>query len=185
MIPDITKDAENRMTKAVEAAQHDFSTIRTGRANPALLEKINVDYYGSQMSINQLAAITAPEPRLLMIAPWDKNAISAIEKSIMNSDLGLTPSSDGNVIRLQIPYLTEERRRDLIKLLHKKTEEHRVAVRNIRRDVNEKMKNMEKSHEIGEDDNKRGQEQVQKLTDKYIEQIDKLQTAKEAELMEV
>lgn len=185
MIPDLIKDAEARMVKAVEAAQHDFATIRTGRANPGILEKVSVEYYGSTMSITQLGAVTVPEPRLLMVSPWDKNAISAIEKAIMNSDLGLTPSSDGNVIRMQIPYLTEERRRDLIKSLHKKTEDHRIAVRNIRRDVNEKLKTSEKNHEIGEDESKRAQEQTQKLTDKYIEQMDKLQSAKEAELMEV
>jgi ribosome recycling factor len=185
VISDLIKDAESRMVKAVEAAVHDFGTIRTGRANPAIIEKVNVDYYGSSMSITQLAAVTVPEPRMLMLSPWDKNAISAIEKAIMNSDLGLTPSSDGNVIRLQIPYLTEERRRDLIKAVHKKTEDHRISVRNIRRDVNDKCKAMEKSHEIGEDDSKRAQEQVQKFTDKFIEQIDKLQVAKEAELMEV
>jgi len=185
VIPDLIKDAEARMVKAVEAAQHDFATIRTGRANPGILEKVSVEYYGSTMSITQLGAVTVPEPRLLMVSPWDKNAISAIEKAIMNSDLGLTPSSDGNVIRMQIPYLTEERRRDLIKSLHKKTEDHRIAVRNIRRDVNEKLKTSEKNHEIGEDESKRAQEQTQKLTDKYIEQMDKLQSAKEAELMEV
>jgi ribosome recycling factor len=185
VIPELIKDVEARMVKAVEAAQHDFATIRTGRANPGILEKVNVEYYGSTMSITQLGAVTVPEPRLLMVSPWDKNAISHIEKAIMNSDLGLTPSSDGNVIRMQIPYLTEERRRDLIKSLHKKTEDHRIAVRNIRRDANEKLKASEKNHEIGEDDSKRAQEQTQKLTDKYIEQMDKLQVAKEAELMEV
>jgi ribosome recycling factor len=185
VIPDLLKDVEARMVKAVEVAQHDFATIRTGRANPALLEKVSVDYYGSTMFISQLAAITAPEPRLLMVAPWDKNAMSAIEKAIMNSDVGLTPSSDGNVIRMQIPYLTEERRLDMIKTLHKKTEEHRVAVRNVRRDANERIKGMEKDHEIGEDESKRAHEQTQKLTDKYIAQMDKLQEAKELELMEV
>jgi ribosome recycling factor len=185
VIPDTIKDAESRMAKAVESGQHDFATIRTGRANPALLEKISVEYYGSTMSISQLAAITAPEPRLLVVAPWDKNAIPAIEKAIMNSDSGLTPSGDGVVIRMQIPYLTEERRRDMIKMLHKKAEDHRISVRNIRRDTNEKLKNAEKTHEIGEDECKRAQEQIQKLTDKYIAQIDKLQEAKEVELMEV
>jgi len=185
VIPDLIAGTESRMVKAVEAARHDFSTIRTGRANPALLEKVTVDYYGSPMSINQLAAITAPEPRLLVVAPWDKSAMSAIEKAITSSDLGLTPSSDGNVIRMQIPYLTEERRHDLIKLLHKKTEDHRIAVRNIRRDTNERLKTSEKNHEIGEDESKRAHDQVQKLTDKYVAEIDKLQEAKEAELMEV
>ncbi|HOP79154.1 MAG TPA: ribosome recycling factor [Armatimonadota bacterium] len=185
MIPEILKDTEYRMSKAVEAAQHDFSTIRTGRANPVILEGIQVDYYGTKTPINQLAGISAPEPRLLVVTPWDKGAINAIEKAIMNSDVGMTPMSDGNVIRLQVPYLTEERRKDLIKVLHKKVEEHKVAVRNVRRDANEHLKDLEKKHEIGEDESKRAQERVQKLTDKYIEQMDKLAQAKEAELMEV
>ena len=185
MTPEVLKDAEHRMAKAVEAAQHDFSTIRTGRANPVILEGIQVDYYGSKLPINQLAGISAPEPRLLVVTPWDKGAITAIEKAITNSDAGLTPQSDGNVIRLQVPYLTEERRKDLIKVLHKKTEDHKVAVRNVRRDANERLKDLEKKHEISEDESKRAQDQIQKLTDKYIEQIDELAEAKEAELMEV
>ena len=185
MIADIVQDAERRMTKAVEAAQQDYSTIRTGRANPALLERVTVDYYGTSMPVNQLATISVPEPRLLVIAPWDKNAIPLIEKAITKSDLGLTPTSDGTVIRLTIPHLTEERRKELIKLLHKKAEEHRVAIRNIRRDANEELKRLEKSGEAAEDEVRRAQEQIQKLTDKYIEQIDKLTQAKEAELMEV
>jgi ribosome recycling factor len=186
VIPDdLIKDAENRMIKAVEVAQHDFQTIRTGRANPMLLDSIVVDYYGSKMHINQLAGVSAPEPRLLVITPWDKGAINAIEKAITNSDLGFTPQNDGHVIRIQVPHLTEERRKELIKLLHKKNEDHKVAVRNIRRDANEHLKELEKSHEISEDDCRRAQEQVQKLTDKYIEQIQDLCEAKEAELMEV
>lgn len=185
MIADVEKDAERRMVKAVEAAQHDYQTIRTGRANPVLLERINVDLYGTSMPINQVATITVPEPRLLVIAPWDKSAMQHIERAIIKSDLGLTPMSDGNVIRLNIPQLTEERRRDLIKMLHKKAEEHRVAVRNIRRDANEELKGLEKSHEVAEDEVHRAQEQIQKLTDKYIDQIDDLTRAKEAELMEV
>jgi len=185
VIPELLKDAEHRMNKAVEAAQLDFSTLRTGRANPVLLEGIQVDYYGSKMPINQLASISAPEPRLLVVTPWDKGAMNAIEKAIMNSDVGMTPQNDGNVIRLQVPYLTEERRKELIKVLHKKNEEHKVAVRNVRRDVNDRLKDLEKKHEISEDENKRAQEQVQKLTDKYIEKIDNLAKAKEVELMEV
>ena len=185
MTEELLKETETRMEKAVESAQHDFATIRTGRANPGLLEKVNVDYYGTAMTIPQLAAVSVPEPRLLVVAPWDKGAISAIERAIMNSDLGLTPTNDGNVIRMQIPYLTEERRREMIKTLHKKAEDHRIAVRNIRRDANEKLKNTEKNHVIGEDECKRAQEHVQKLTDSYIKHIDKLQEAKEAELMEV
>lgn len=185
MISDTVSDAERRMTRAVEAAQHDYQTIRTGRANPALLERVAVEYYGSSLPVNQLATISVPEPRLLVIAPWDKGAIPVIEKAILKSDLGLNPASDGNVVRLSIPQLTEERRKEFIKLLHKKAEEHRVAVRNVRRDANEHLKNLEKEGKVSEDDVHRGQEQIQKLTDKYIVQIDKLTEAKEAELREV
>lgn len=185
MISDTVSDAERRMTKAVESAQHDYTTIRTGRANPAMLERLNVEMYGSSMPVNQVATISVPEPRLLLIAPWDKSAIPHIERAIQKSDLGLNPSSDGNVIRLSIPQLTEERRKEFIKLLHKKAEEHRVAVRNVRRDANDDLKRMEKAGDASEDDAKRGQEQIQKITDKHIEQIDKLTHAKEAELMEV
>ncbi|MBP6963784.1 MAG: ribosome recycling factor [Armatimonadetes bacterium] len=185
MISDVINETERKMKKAVEAAQHDYTTIRTGRANPQLLERITVDMYGSPMPVNQLATISVPEPRQLVIAPWDKTAIAAIERAIQKSDLGLTPSSDGNVIRLNIPHLTEERRREMIKVLHKKAEEHRVAVRNVRRDGNEELKRLEKSHEASEDDVHRAQEQIQKFTDKYIEQIDIVTHAKEAELMEV
>lgn len=185
MIPELLKDTERRMNGAVEAAQQDFSTLRTGRANPVLLEGVQVDYYGSKMPINQLAGVSVPEPRLLVVTPWDKGALNAIEKAIMNSDVGMTPQNDGNVIRLQVPYLTEERRKDLIKVLHKKNEEHKVAVRNVRRDVNDRLKDLEKKHDISEDENKRTQEQVQKLTDKYIDKIDDLAKAKEVELMEV
>ena len=185
MIADVSKDAERRMVKAVEAAQHDYQTIRTGRANPVLLERIIVEHYGASMPINQLATITVPEPRLLVVAPWDKTAMQHIERAIIKSDLGLTPMSDGNVIRLNIPQLTEERRRDLIKMLHKKAEEHRVAIRNVRRDANEELKGLDKSHQAAEDEVHRAQEQIQKLTDKYIDQIDGLTAAKEAELMEV
>jgi ribosome recycling factor len=185
VISDTVSDAERRMTRAVEAAQHDYQTIRTGRANPALLERVAVEYYGSSLPVNQLATISVPEPRLLVIAPWDKGAIPAIEKAILKSDLGLNPASDGNVVRLSIPQLTEERRKEFIKLLHKKAEEHRVAVRNVRRDANEHLKNLEKEGKVSEDDVHRGQEQIQKLTDKYIVQIDKLTEAKEAELREV
>jgi len=185
VISDVVSDAERRMQKAVEAAQHDYQGIRTGRANPALLDRISVEYYGSTMLVNQVATISVPEPRQIVIAPWDRAAIPHIERAILKSDLGITPMSDGNVVRLNIPSLTEERRRDLIKQLHKKAEEHRVAVRNIRRDANEDMKRQEKASEASEDDVRRGQEQTQKLTEKYIEQIDRLTKAKEEELMEV
>lgn len=185
MINDTVSGAERRMVKAVEAAQHDYSTIRTGRANPALLERVSVDYYGTSVPVNQLATISVPEPRLLVVAPWDKGAIPHIERAITKSDLGLTPSSDGNVIRLSVPHLTEERRKELIKVLHKKAEEHRVAVRNVRRDANEELKHLEKTGEVSEDDAHRAHEQIQKMTDRFIEQIDTLTSAKEAELMEV
>ncbi|MCC6485371.1 MAG: ribosome recycling factor [Armatimonadetes bacterium] len=185
MTTDLMKDAEYRMQRAVEVAIEDFQTLRTGRANPTLLDHVMVDYHGTPMPINQLGTVTAPEPRQLLISPWDKQSIAAIEKAITNSDLGLTPSSDGNVIRLQIPYLTEERRKDMVKQLHKRAEDHRIAVRNVRRDVNDKLKHQEKEHEISEDDARRLQEQVQKLTDKFIEEIDRLQKNKETELMEV
>lgn len=185
MSSDIIKDAERRMQKAVETAQHDFATIRTGRANPLLLEAIKIDYYGTATPLNQVAGISVPEPRQLLITPWDKSSLEAIIKAIQSSDLGLTPNSDGQVVRLNIPHLTEERRKELIKLLHKRSEEHKVAVRNIRRDANEHLKSQEKKGEISEDDLKREQEEIQKMTDKYCVEIDKLTAAKEAELREV
>lgn len=185
MSEDTIQDAERRMQKAVEVAGHDFATIRTGRANPLLLENIKVDYYGTSTPLNQLAGISVPEPRQLLVTPWDKTIINTVLKAIQSSDVGLTPMSDGNVIRLNVPALTEERRRELIKHLHKKAEEHRVAVRNVRRDANEHIKAQEKKSDITEDDAKDEQEQTQKLTDKYVVEIDKLTTAKEAELREV
>jgi len=182
---EIIKDAERRMQKAVETAQHDFSTIRTGRANPLILEGIKVDYYGTLTPLNQIAGISTPEPRQLLISPWDKGSLDGIIKAIQASDLGLTPNSDGQTVRLNIPHLTEERRKDLIKQLHKKAEEHKVAVRNVRRDANERLKAQEKKGELSEDDLKREQEEVQKITDRFCVDIDKLTTAKEAELREV
>lgn len=185
MSEDTIQDAERRMQKAVEVAGHDFATIRTGRANPLLLENIKVDYYGTPTPLSQLAGISVPEPRQLLVTPWDKTIINTVLKAIQSSDVGLTPMSDGHVIRLNVPALTEERRRELIKHLHKKAEEHRVAVRNVRRDANEHIKAQEKKSDITEDDAKDEQEETQKLTDKYIAEIDTLTTAKEAELREV
>ena len=185
MAKEIIVEAEGRMKKAVEAAGHDFATIRTGRANPLILEGVKVDYYGTPTPLNQLAGISAPEPRLLLVTPWDKNAINDILKGIQASDIGLTPASDGNVIRLQVPYLTEERRNEMVKQLGRKCEEHRIAVRNIRRDANEHIKQRQKKSEISEDEMHTEQDEVQKLTDKYIAEIDKLAEAKEAELKEV
>lgn len=185
MIADTIKNAEERMTKAVEAARHDYSTIRTGRANPTVLETVKVDYYGSQMPISQLANISVPEPRQILIVPWDKTAIPLIERAILKSDIGMNPNTDGSGIRLNIPALTEERRKEYIKQLHKKAEDHRVAVRNIRRDANDHLKQLEKSSDASEDEVKRAQEQIQKATDKFIEHIDQLTKAKESELLEV
>ena len=179
------QDAERRMQKAVEAAGQDFATIRTGRANPVVLENIKVDYFGTPTPLIQLAGISVPEPRQLFVTPWDRTIINTILKAIQSSDVGLTPMSDGNVIRMNVPALTEERRRELIKQLHKKAEDHKVAVRNVRRDANEHIKTQRKNSEITEDDEKQDQEETQKLTDKYIAEIDKLTTAKEAELREV
>jgi ribosome recycling factor len=179
------KDAERRMEKAVEAAGHDFSTIRTGRANPLMLENIKVDYYGTPTPLNQVAGISVPEPRLLLIAPWDRACVDPIFKAIMASDLNLTPMTDGHVIRINVPPLNEERRKELIKQLHKKSEEHKVAVRNVRRDVIEHLKAREKKSEIREDELKRAQDEIQKSTDKFIVEIDKLTSAKESELREV
>jgi len=181
----VTNDADRRMQKAVETAGHDYATIRTGRANPLILENIKIDYYGTATPLIQLAGMSVPEPRQLLVTPWDKTAINTILKAIQASDIGLTPMSDGNVIRLNVPPLTEERRRELIKQLHKKAEEHKVAVRNIRRDANEHLKAQEKKSEITEDDLRDEQDAIQKLTDRYIADIDKLTQAKEAELREV
>lgn len=185
MTKEIVQDAERRMKKAVEAAGHDYASIRTGRANPMILEGIKVDYYGTPTPINQVAGVSVPEPRQLMISPWDKTALEPIVKAIQASDLGLVPQNDGQVIRLNIPYLTEERRKELIKQLHKRAEDHKVAVRNVRRDANEHLKASQKASEISEDDQKRAEAEVQKLTDKYISEIDKLTVTKEAELKEV
>ena len=185
MTAEIIKDAEERMQKATEAAQHDFATIRTGRANPAALEGINVSYYGTATPLNQLAGISAPEPRLLVVTPWDRKAIDAIMKAIQTADIGLTPMSDGNVVRLQVPYLTEERRDELVKQLHRKAEDHKVAVRNIRRDANDRVKAQQKNSEISEDTMLTEQDEIQQLTDKCVAQLDELSGAKEAELKEV
>jgi ribosome recycling factor len=173
------------MEKAIEALHSDLRAIRTGRASPALLEKLQVEYYGAPTPLNQLAGVSVPEPRVLMIRPYDRGTISAIEKAIQKSDLGLTPSNDGQVIRLVIPQLTEERRRDLSKQVGKRVEEARVAARNIRRDANDRLTKMEKDKEISEDDLRDAQKDIQKLTDEYIKQIDEIGKAKEAEIMEV
>lgn len=185
MIRDILQEAEEKMGKTVEVLKKDLASLRAGRANPALLDKIQVDYYGVPTPINQMANISAPEARLLVIQPWDKSTIASIEKAILKSDLGLTPNSDGTVIRIGIPQLTEERRKELVKVVKKKAEEARVAVRNVRRDVNDMVRELEKEHEISEDESKRGLDEVQKVTDKFIKKVDDVFSLKEKEIMEV
>lgn len=181
----VIEDSENRMTQAVEHLKHDLNGFRTGRANPAILEKIMVDYYGSPTPLNQVANISVPEARQLLIQPYDRNMITPIEKAIQRSDLGVNPQSDGQVIRINLPALTEERRKDLVKQVHKRVEEGRVAVRNVRRDAMDHLKQMQKNKTISEDDLKRYEHQVDKVTHKYVELCDKAQTSKEQELMEI
>lgn len=181
----VLKDATQRMDQALDAARRDFAGIRTGRANPALLDRIMVEAYDTRMPLNQLATISAPEPRLLVISPWDKTLIGAVRNALTQSDLGLNPSSDGNILRVPVPELSEERRRDLARLLGRKTEEGRVAIRNIRRDAVEELRKLQKAGDISEDDLHRAQEEVQKTTDAHIEEMDRVHDRKVAEIMEV
>ncbi|MCL5677601.1 MAG: ribosome recycling factor [Firmicutes bacterium] len=185
MVKEVIKQIEDKMKKTCELFRKELSHLKAGRATPALLDKVLVDYYGTATPISQMANISVPEPRLLVIQPWDKSAAPAIEKAIMKSDLGLTPSSDGTMIRLAIPQLTEERRKDLVKQVNKLGEEQRVAVRNERREGNELVKAMEKKKEISEDDAKRAEAGIQKVTDRYIKEIDDIVRLKEKEIMEV
>ena len=185
MIDDVFNNAKDRMTKAVEALRRELATIRTGRAHPGLVEHLRVDYYGVPTPLNQLATISVPDPRLLTIQPWDRQAMGAIEKAILKSDLSLTPTNDGTIIRLSIPQLTEERRRDLAKVVRKKVEEGRVEVRNIRRDGHDELRRLQREKLISEDDQFRGQEKLQKLTDEYIQQVERVGEEKEAELLAV
>ncbi|MBI4312490.1 MAG: ribosome recycling factor [Chloroflexi bacterium] len=178
-------EAENRMKKALEAMKREMNNIRTGRATPALIEGVGIDYYGVTTPLNQLGTITAPEARLLVVQPWDRSALPAIEKGILRANLGLNPSSDGVVVRIPIPQPTEERRREYVKMAKRQAEEFKVEVRNIRRDLIEKLRAMEKNKEISQDDNRRSQEHLQRITDSYVSQIDAVATAKEAEVMEV
>jgi len=181
---EVLKDSETKMAKTVQILAGEFARIRTARANPALLEGIKVDYYGVPAPLKQIASIGVPEPRSLVIQPWDKSAIPAVEKAILKSDLGITPVIEATLIRISIPALTEERRRDLVKLVSRLTEESRVAVRNIRRDAIEHFKKMEKDKKMSEDDMHRGQKEVQDLTDKYIKELDGLFAKKEKEILE-
>jgi ribosome recycling factor len=173
------------MKKSVEHMRDDFASVRTGRASASLLNRVSVNYYGTPTPLNQIASIAVPEPTLLVVSPYDKSAIADVEKAILQSELGLNPVSDGNVLRLPIPKLTEERRKDLTKLVRSKAEEGRVAVRNVRRDVIEDLRAFEKEHEITKDDLHRGQEEAQKLTDRFIAEMDEMLKVKEKELMEV
>src|SRR6266516_574303 len=185
MTADLMGDAERRMQKAVEALKQDLAAIRTGRASSALIERITVDFYGAPTPINQVATISIPEARLLVIQPWDKKMLTDIEKAIQRSDLGINPNNDGQVIRLNVPPMNEERRRDLVKTLHKKLDEHKVAIRNVRRDVQDKLRDREKKKEVSEDELKRSIEKLQKLTDRYIDEMDKVGKTKEQEILEV
>lgn len=185
MIKDLLKDADHRMQGAIKNLTDDLAAIRTGRANPALVERLSISYYDTPTPLMQLATISVPEPRSLMIKPFDGSTLKEIEKAIQASDLGLTPNSDGKVIHLNLPPLTEERRRDLVKLVHVRLEETRVAVRNIRRDSHNDMRDFEKEKLISEDDLKNGEEDLQKLTDKFIEEVADLGRKKESEIMEV
>ncbi|GCF08243.1 ribosome recycling factor [Dictyobacter arantiisoli] len=185
MTADLLGDAERRMQKAIEALKQDLNAIRAGRASSALIERITVDYYGAPTPISQVSSVTVPEARLLVIQPWDKKLLVDIEKAIQKSDLGINPNNDGQVIRLVIPPMSEERRRDLVKSLHKKADEHKVAIRNIRRDVQDKLRDREKKKEVSEDELKRSTDRLQKLTDRYIDEMEKIGKAKELEILEV
>jgi len=187
MIPGLIKDTEEKMRKAVEAARHEFTLIRTGRATPEILEHVKVEMYGTTMRLNEIAAISVPEPRQLMITPFDRNALAHIEKGIMKSDVNITPNSDGTSIRLNIPALNEERRKELIKQVHGKAEHGRVSVRTVRQEAMKQLQALRKDKEnpISETDEKRAQEQVQKLVDRHIADIDALTKAKEIDMMEV
>jgi ribosome recycling factor len=184
-VEETLRDAEQKMRAAVSFAQEELSSIRTGRANPKLLDRLTVDYYGTHVPINQLASFSVPEPRLLVIQPFDRSAMVAMEKAIMSSDLGLTPSNDGNVIRLAFPPLTEERRRDLTKLAKDRGEEGRVAVRNVRRHAKDALERLEREHAISEDELRRSERELQRLTDQFVREIDDILEHKEKELMEV
>jgi len=182
---ELLADAKDRMAKSVESSRGELATVRTGRASPHLLDRINVDYYGAQTSLKQLANVAASDARLLTVTPFDKSAIGAIEKSILESDVGLTPSNDGNVIRLAIPEMTEERRREMVKVVNGVAEDGRVAIRNVRRDVMSDLRELKNEGEVGEDDERRAEAALQKQTDEAIAEIDALLKGKEAEILEV
>ncbi len=185
MMDKVLMETEEKMEAAVEGMRHEFSAIRTGKAAPSLLEHLQVDAYGSMMPLNQLGTVSAPEPRMLLVQPWDKSQIGVISKAIQSSDLGLTPSNDGNVIRVPIPQLNEERRKDLVKLAHKTAEQGRVSVRHARKEANDDLKKAEKDHGVSEDQMHTAMDSVQEITDGYIKKLDELLAHKEEEIMEV
>lgn len=185
MLNDVKSDTESRMKKAIEALQRELATIRTGRASPSLVDRVEVDYYGTATPLNQLAGVSAPEARLLVIQPWDKGSIGAIEKAIQTADLGVNPTNDGELIRISIPPLTEERRKELVKRVRSKVEDSRVAIRNIRRDAIAQVKELAQEKMISEDDERRGEQEIQNITDKYIARADSIGKEKEEAVLEV
>lgn len=184
-VKEIYTTHEEKMQKTLESLKKELAAIRTGRATPALLDRVQVDYYGTMTPINQVANISIPDPRSLLIQPWEKTLVAEIEKAIMKSDIGLTPNSDGAIIRLNLPQLTQERRAEFVKVANKKAEEARVAIRNIRRDANDLLKKVEKDKSVPEDELKKAQDEIQKLTDRYIKEADQMVGTKEKEIMEV
>lgn len=179
------REAQSHMDKSIEALRREFSSVRTGKASPALLDTVRVDAYGSKMALNQVASVSTPEPRMLIVQPWDKGLMQEIEKAIRNSELGLNPANDGNIIRVPVPALNEERRREMVKMLHKLAEEGRVGIRHARQEANKEIKRRQSEHELGEDEAHREMDRIQKLTDEYIGKIDGLLKGKEEEVMEV
>ncbi len=184
-VDDVLSDADSKMSKALEVMKRDLGSLRTGRATPALLENVMVDYYGVPTALSQLATVTVPEARLITIQPWDKQTILDVEKSLLKSDMGFNPSNDGNIIRIPIPPLSQERRRELVRVLKRKIEEGKVVVRNLRRDHLERLRSMERNKLMSQDDSRRAQERLQKTTDSYIAQTDQVSAAKESEIMQV
>lgn len=185
MITEVKKQAQTKMDKAIQVLKKELAAIRAGRANPALLEKVVVEYYGADTPLNQVANISTPDPRSLVVQPWDPSILADIERAIINSDLGLTPNNDGKVIRITIPVLTEERRNELIKVVKKTGEESKVAIRNIRREANDELKKLGKEGEITEDESRRGQDEIQKMTDRYVKEVDQVIGQKEKEMLEI
>lgn len=185
MIEELIEDAQRRMSKSVEATQHEFNTVRTGRASAALLDRVVVDYYGQPTPVKQLATLNVPEPRMLTVQPFDPSSMEAIERAVLESDLGLVPSNDGKIIRLPIPALTEERRKELVRVVRQLAEDGRIAIRNVRRDVMSDLKELARDGEVGSDDEHRAEDRVQKITDGFVETVDELLKKKEEEILEV